>query len=248
MLAAFLIGFVGSLHCVSMCGPLVLAMPFNDGDGNFSISRILAYHIGKLSTYAILGILVGLAGGGLRFFFVQQWISIASGILLLLFYFLPKIMNQSRFPSLSNAWNKHVVVRMKKQLQVNDSQNPTIKMFSLGLLNGILPCGLVYIALLSAIAEPTVLQAALFMAVFGLGTSPALTGIILANKMILNKLKSNYSKIIPALVIVVSSLLILRGLGLGIPIISPESEDNCCHSPEASVKVIKDNSLFVFGE
>ena len=90
-------------------------------------------------------------------------------------------------------------------------------------------------ALLGAIAEPTVLHAALFMAIFGIGTSPALTGVILANKMILKKLKSNYAKIIPVFVIAIGSLLILRGMGLGIPYISPESEDNCCHSPDAKL-------------
>lgn len=235
MLAALLIGFLGSMHCVGMCGPLVLAMPFGGTGGGMPVSRMISYHSGRLLTYAMLGIAVGLIGGGLRFFFIQQWISIASGVLLLVLYFLPKISGSSLFPSLSAAWNREVVVRMRKMLRPTDDRSSTRHLFGIGLVNGLLPCGLVYMALIGAVAQPTVWGSALFMAIFGVGTSPALTGVIMANRLVSAGWRSSFSRVIPLFVVIVAALLILRGMGLGIPYISPADERNCCHSPEAAV-------------
>lgn len=237
-------GLLGSLHCVGMCGPLVMAMPFSGPHGGQPASRIFSYHAGRLLTYASLGVAVGLLGSGLRFFFVQQWISIGSGVLLLLIYFLPKLLGSERFPAVSAAWNRHVVVRMRKLLAPGPGGPAHSRMFTLGLLNGLLPCGLVYMALIGAVSQPTVWQSALFMAIFGVGTSPALTGVIFANKLVLPKVKTLFARAIPYFVVVVSALLILRGLGLGIPYLSPADERNCCHRPEASVLCAPANSTY----
>ncbi len=222
------------MHCVGMCGPLVLNMPFNNKNG-VVYSRLFFYHAGKIATYAFLGLLTGLLGDALRFFFLQQWISIFAGVVLLLVYFLPKIINHYKTSAISNLWNKHIVLRMRKLLQPNPQQSMSSKMFSLGLINGFLPCGLVYMALLGAISQPSIAMSVLFMIVFGVGTSPALSAIILANQFILNRWKSAYQSISGALVVVVSALLILRGLGLGIPYVSPaSSHPDCCSAPHSS--------------
>jgi sulfite exporter TauE/SafE len=233
MLAALVIGLLGSLHCIGMCGPLVLVMPFGGKDGSLPPARMFSYHVGRIFTYAILGLAMGLIGGGLRYFFLQQWISIASGILLLIFYFFPLLMGSSLFPSLSSAWNRRVVSRLRRLLEPAEGRPEAMHMFGIGAVNGLLPCGLVYMALIGAISQPTVAEAALFMAVFGLGTSPALTAIIFANKLVLGKVKSSFTKVVPVFVVIVAALLILRGMGLGIPYISPADERNCCHGPEA---------------
>jgi len=235
MLAALIIGLLGSMHCIGMCGPLVLAMPFSNKDGGLPTMRMVSYHGGRMFTYGFLGLGAGFIGEGLRIFLLQQWISIAAGVLILLMYFLPLLLKSSLFPSVSAAWNKHVVMWMRRHLQPSEGSSATTKMLLIGILNGLLPCGLVYMALVGAISQPTILESALFMVVFGLGTSPALTAIIFANKLVLGKVKSSFSKVIPFFVVIVAALLILRGLGLGIPYISPADERNCCHDPEATV-------------
>ncbi|MEZ5008776.1 MAG: sulfite exporter TauE/SafE family protein [Chitinophagales bacterium] len=242
MLAALLIGFLGSMHCVGMCGPLVLSMPFNIRSKG-GVTRLLSYHVGKLSTYMMLGLITGIIGDALRFFFVQQWISIVSGIVLLVMYFLPRMIDRFATPNFSEVWNRNVVMRMKKLLQPSAEQSTATRFFSLGMINGLLPCGLVYMALLGAISQPTILQSVLFMGIFGIGTSPALTGIIVANKWILGKWRSNFSKLAPALVIVISALLIVRGLGLGIPYISPAGEMPACHHHSEVIMMVFQNLM-----
>ncbi|MCB0502021.1 MAG: sulfite exporter TauE/SafE family protein [Bacteroidetes bacterium] len=216
------------MHCVGMCGPLVLSMPFNLREKGGYV-RLLSYHFGKIFTYMVLGLITGLIGDALRFFFVQQWISIAAGVSLLLIYFLPRMMNQWATPNVAAVWNQQVVRRMKSLLQPNAAQSTATRFFSLGMINGLLPCGLVYMALLGAISQPNIIQSVMFMAVFGLGTSPALTALIVANKWILAKWRAHFSKLAPALVVVISILLIVRGLGLGIPYISPAEKMPACH-------------------
>lgn len=222
------------MHCVGMCGPLVLNMPFNNQNG-VVYSRMIAYHGGKITTYAFLGLLTGILGDALRFFFLQQWISIFAGVVLLLVYFLPKLIQNYPTSSFSGIWNKQIVSRMRKLFQPQPQQSMLTKMFTIGLVNGLLPCGLVYMALLGAISQPSIGLSVLFMVIFGIGTSPALSAIILANQFILTRWKSAYQKISGALVIVVSALLILRGLGLGIPYVSPAStQPDCCKAPHSS--------------
>lgn len=228
MLAALTLGFLGSLHCVGMCGPLVLSMPFKNGNTNKWASAS-AYHFGRIFTYAAFGVLMGLFGEGLRYFFLQQWISIAAGVLLLCLYFLPRLINQKMFSSINQFWNRKVVVNIRKLLQPQAQQNSFSKFFMLGFFNGMLPCGLVYMALIGSISQTNLLGAVLFMVVFGLGTSPALTAIIFSKNWLLGNGRNYYNKVAPVLVTVVAALLILRGLGLGIPYISPCVGGTCCH-------------------
>jgi sulfite exporter TauE/SafE len=221
-------------------------MPFNNQNG-VVYSRLIFYHFGKITTYAFLGLLTGLLGDALRFFFLQQWISIFAGVVLLSVYFLPKILTHYNTSSVSNLWNKHIVMRMRKLLQPNPQQSMSAKMFSIGLVNGLLPCGLVYMALLGAISQPSMAMSVLFMIVFGIGTSPALSAIILANQFILNRWKTAYQNISGALVVVVSALLILRGLGLGIPYISPaSSHPDCCSAPHSTLRSPNINGCIAF--
>lgn len=234
ILAALAFGFLGSLHCVGMCGPLVLSMPF-DVQRKGSVSRILSYHSGRILTYSFLGLIAGMLGDALRFFFVQQWISIAAGVLLLTFYFLPQIINRFTTPSFSKIWNQKVVNKMKQLLLGNKEQATSTRLFSLGLINGLLPCGLVYMALLGAISQPSILYSVLFMMIFGLGTSPALSSIIISKKWLLKNGRSFYTKFAPVFIVAISVLLILRGLGLGIPFISPAGEMPACHSASISI-------------
>ncbi len=225
--AAFILGLLGSFHCIGMCGPLVLAMPFQSFDGNKKILPMLFYHFGKSISYGMLGIFAGALGKTFIFFKWQQSLSIIAGLFILGITFFPYLKNKIKLPSTFNNFYNNI---FQKQLQEKHWTN----FLTIGFLNGLLPCGLVYTALAAAIISTTPISGFLFMFIFGLGTIPSLSFLILVK----NNLSVNYKKYLFKttyyISILVGLLLILRGLNLNIPYISPavnaqKTEMNCCH-------------------
>jgi sulfite exporter TauE/SafE len=217
--SAFILGLVGSLHCGVMCGPIVLATStLNQTGKTIFIIRQLAYNMGRIFTYLIIGAIIGLIGKGLSLVGFQQTLSIVSGLLIFTLYFYPKYAPNSK--------NSNVVVLrftnfLKKRIgPFIKNQNITSK-FILGFINGFLPCGLVYIAAAGAIATGEPDNAAIFMLLFGLGTVPMLFGISIFHSFFGNLKNLNLSRVIPIFVATISILFILRGLNLGIPYVSP---------------------------
>lgn len=212
------------MHCVGMCGPLVLALPQPQGNyGRWAllVSGRVLYNLGRALTYAMLGLGVGLIGGAARFSGVQQIISIVSGALILLWLIIPrKITNQASIATGAAAF----INKLRSWLVPVLRTHFLASQLGLGVLNGLLPCGLVLVALAGALAQPTVAASAGFMALFGLGTFPAM----LFFSVLTGKLKNNFSqtlrRLIPIGLAVVAVLLILRGLALDIPYLSPVLE------------------------
>ncbi|MGV9012335.1 MAG: sulfite exporter TauE/SafE family protein [Flavobacteriales bacterium] len=106
------------------------------------------------------------------------------------------------------------------------------------MLNGLLPCGLVYIALAAALMQDGPLASAAFMVAFGLGTWPALIAVRLGGSMIPNGKRALFRRFQPYLVAAMGLLFVLRGSGLGIPYVSPVLYDvstgvQDCHSTAA---------------
>jgi hypothetical protein len=98
ILSAFTLGILGSLHCIGMCGPLVMSMPFQKvREGSIYVATI-NYHLGKTLTYAFLGLLAGGIGQGFAFFKWQQILSISAGIILLLITFFPFLKKNVSVP------------------------------------------------------------------------------------------------------------------------------------------------------
>jgi hypothetical protein len=217
----FLLGLLGSLHCIGMCGAMVMAMSWGLPTA-FWWGQV-RYHVGKILGYSVLGVCVGLAGKSLSLTFSQQSLSVAVGAVLLITLFLPAYLLHK--PN-QNTW---LTTRLRNAFQSQKSQ------FLIGFLNAFLPCGLVYIALASALATGEWYDGAIFMAMFGLGTMPALLGVAWAGKC-MQRLKKNAIfqrfKVQYALTLVLGSILVLRGLNLGIPYLSPEIRQdatiNCC--------------------
>ena len=214
-----MIGFVGSLHCIGMCGPIILAMPVHTGEPVERIIRSIIYHAGRATTYAILGSLIGLAGGA--FFIVghQQKISIVIGAVIILVALTPKKAMTKIDPT---VWLGRLNIKIHSRLAnwfKGRSLGSTIVM---GMLNGILPCGLVYVALAGALASGDPVSAASYMLVFGLGTFPALLLVHLTGDMLSIGIRSKLLKLMPVVYVVLGLLFILRGLDLGIPFLSPE--------------------------
>ncbi|KAA9345735.1 sulfite exporter TauE/SafE family protein [Adhaeribacter soli] len=233
--AGFLFGILGSFHCVGMCGPIAMALPIGRGAGWQFIAGRLLYNGGRILTYALLGGLAGLFGKSLQVAGFQQTISIVSGLLILALVVLPHF-GGIKFTTLIGFDKvlKKVQGLMARQFQ----KNSTTSMGIIGMLNGILPCGFVYIALAGAVSVPSVGGSMLYMALFGLGTFPLMFLLSLSGKLVKPNFRHFFKKAVPYAATCMAVLFILRGLNLGIPYLSPQvvkaagkTEMACCHKP-----------------
>lgn len=237
LIAAISLGLLGSLHCVGMCGPLALALPIHHKSFSFKIGSILAYNFGRSVTYFMFGIVFGLIGQGFSVFGLQQVLSIVLGSLLLLSLILPKLFSFNK--RINSSWQM-MVQKLKGGISnyMNNANVPSF--FAIGLMNGLLPCGLVYIAIAGAIATGSTLHGGLFMAAFGLGTIPSMFSVMWFGQLISIKFRSGIRKAFPYMISVIAIMMILRGLNLGIPYVSPKMEKGnaevscheqkeCCH-------------------
>lgn len=225
LLAALSIGFVGSMHCIGMCGPIALALPVH---GNGAFKRVvgpLLYNIGRVLTYFVLGMLFGMLGKGFVIGGYQQWLSVAMGVLILVVVLLPAGV-KTRLSMINVI--APAIAKVKSLLGKFLTQRTAGSLFVIGVLNGLLPCGLVYLAVAGAIATGDVFKSGMFMAVFGIGTIPAMLFVTMAKSMVSLNLRSRISKAIPVFTVVMACLLILRGLNLGIPYLSPELSKTDC--------------------
>jgi sulfite exporter TauE/SafE len=216
--SALLFGLLGSLHCVGMCGPIAFLLPLDRRSPSKRFFQLIGYHGGRLLTYSILGALFGLAGKSLQLFGIQQQLSIAIGVLMVMVVLIPvKTFNKYNFSRPIYAWVGKIKSSMGAELQKKDP----FTFFTIGVLNGLLPCGLVYIAIFGAIAFGGPRMGAAYMALFGLGTIPLMTTAVYLGNFLKGTVKKKVVKAIPVLVIIIGLLFIVRGLGLGIKYISP---------------------------
>jgi sulfite exporter TauE/SafE len=221
---AFILGLVGSLHCAGMCGPLAMAVPGATlTPGKFTLSRI-AYNLGRIVTYCILGLIFGAFGKTLLLAGIQRWVSIALGILLITGLFASRKLALWKPVTL-------LVNQLKSRMSALLRQRSLFSVTGLGLLNGLLPCGLVYVAAAGATATGHILNGAIYMAAFGAGTLPIMLAIGFGGKLVPLSLRFKLRAAIPVSIFLLGALLILRGMSLGIPYLSPNlaAADSCCH-------------------
>lgn len=218
---ALILGLIGSFHCVGMCGPIAVALPLQNRNWWRKLTGTLLYNLGRAITYALLGAIFGVLGEGIQLGGFQSWVSIAMGIIMILSVLFPVLFRNTR---LLDQYIYGYVGKLKAQFGPLFKNASLGSLFIIGLLNGLLPCGLVYVALAGAIATGSVVSGALFMFVFGLGTAPLLAVVTLAGNVISGSLKSSVNKLIPFVVVIIGALFILRGLNLGIPYISPPAK------------------------
>lgn len=223
---ALTMGLAGSLHCAGMCGPIMWVMPFQTMHGIKKGLTIALYHTGRISVYAGMGVLLY----SFRSAFtpqIQQYISIGAGVLLLVAGLLSFIPSKSiRLP-----WSNFI----RDQLGHFLSKPSPVYMLMAGILNGLLPCGLVYMALAAAINATSAAQAAGLMYAFGAGTLPVLISITILKQKLIPTRVAAFRKYLPVVMFFMGSLFILRGMNLGIPYISPAIDiqtntlSGCCH-------------------
>lgn len=221
---AFILGLVGSLHCAGMCGPLALALPqAGAAPAQFAAGR-LAYNLGRITTYTLLGVVFGLLGRTLLLAGIQRWVSIGLGICLLIGLFASRKLARWRPVT---AFVGALKTKMSAQLR----RRSFTALLLLGILNGLLPCGLVYVAGAGATATSGLLSGMLYMALFGAGTIPMMLAISLSGRLVPFSLRLKLQRAIPVSVFILATLLILRGMSLGIPYVSPVlsgEHPGCC--------------------
>jgi sulfite exporter TauE/SafE len=246
IIAGFLFGLIGSLHCAGMCGPIALNLPLR---GRTFAERLLSgilYNLGRTFMYGIMGAIFGYIGQGLMMLGFQRWVSIAMGILLIISVLAPFVFKKIHFKQF-DLFTGFIRTAIQKLFTLRSYKG----LFMIGMLNSLLPCGLVYMAIIGAIASGNVYYGSLYLIFFGLGTLPLMLAISLIGNAITISLRNRINKFIPYLVVLIGLLFILRGLCLGIPYISPsikklettlqlkpadvgqqkiEKNGDCCHS------------------
>lgn len=221
IILAFGFGLVTSLHCVGMCGPIALSIGLSaENKLRFAIKN-LTYQLGRVSTYVILGIILGLLGSGVTFAGFQNSLSICIGVLMILTVFIPKFYDNNALQMGFLAQQMlHVKMQLAKLLRKQDYSS----LYLTGILNGLLPCGSVYAALTAALGFGSIRNSLLFMLFFGLGTIPLMFFTMLLGNFISVENRQRILKILPVIIVVLGVIFILRGLDLNIPYISPALE------------------------
>jgi sulfite exporter TauE/SafE len=218
VLAAFTMGLLGSFHCVGMCGPLALSLPLNNDSYWAKFSGTFLYNAGRVVTYAVFGLLFGTLGKTVAVFGFQQWLSIILGLLIIIFIILPKKVSSLN----SNNYSAHFFKKIRSSLGQLFIKKNYSSLFFIGLLNGLLPCGLVYMAAAGAVATGDILNSVLFMTFFGLGTLPLMWSVTFFGNYISIGIRQKIRKAYPYMMMLMACLLILRGMGLGIAYVSPK--------------------------
>ena len=219
LISALIFGLLGSFHCVGMCGPIAFLLPLDRTNTIKKTTQIFVYHFGRIVAYSLIGLIFGLIGSSLNLFGMQQQLSIAIGVLMILVMVIPaKTFNKYNF----SKPVYQVISRIKSALGKELKKKTVDTFLTIGFLNGLLPCGLVYMAVFGALASGGAIEGSLYMAVFGLGTIPLMTTAIYLGNFLSGKVRQHIRKTIPVFVIFMGCLFVLRGLGLGIPYVSPK--------------------------
>ena len=218
MIAGLVLGATGSLHCIGMCGPLSLALPTHHLTVAGRIISLFLYQVGRVITYSVIGLLLGLVGRSIYIAGYQQLFSIVMGSLVLILAFVYFSQRASlRSPVITRIY----VPVQKLVIRAMNHANGPIGFLLMGMANGLLPCGMVYLALAAALSFGELSNTVGFMAMFGTGTLPAMLLVAFAGRMINIKSRQRLRKMVPVFVVVTGLILILRGLNLGIPLLSP---------------------------
>jgi len=217
-IVALMTGLIGSLHCIGMCGPIAIALPLGKKSWGNRAFGSLVYNTGRIITYGLLGAVFGLLGQGIEMAGLQKWASILIGVIMVLSVLFPALFRgKIKFEEFFFGYAGKLIGRFRKLFSI--SSIPSL--FLIGLLNGLLPCGLVYVAIAGAINTNNILLGILYMIIFGAGTIPIMMAIPLAGNLLGTGIRKKFSGVLTAFIVILGILFILRGLSLGIPYVSP---------------------------
>ena len=218
-ISAFLLGIIANLHCVGMCGPIAMALPLNRNSKIDIVIGILQYNFGRIFTYSILGFIVGFIGLGIHLIGFLQGLSITAGIGIILYAWRKRIFTSVFFKRFKYNFFQGFTSKYIGKIIRNKSP---FKLFLFGMLNGLLPCGMVYTALITSIISGSPTYAAFTLFFFGIGTLPGMIIITSFASQITTRFRGKINKILPYLLTLIGLLIVFRGLDLNIPYISPK--------------------------
>lgn len=217
---AIIFGLISSLHCIGMCGPIAMMLPVDHKNPSKKALQILIYHLGRLTSYGILGLAFGLLGRGFYMAGIQQQLSIAVGVGMIVIAIVPeKVLAQYNF----SKPVYRLISKIKSSLGTQFKRKTPDAFFSIGLFNGLLPCGLVYAALFGAIAMQNLGLSISYMVLYGLGTIPMMSAVVYVSSLLSMPFRSKLQKAVPIVTVVIGVLFVLRGMGLDIAYISPSN-------------------------
>lgn len=215
---ALIFGLVSSLHCIGMCGPIAMMLPVDRNNPTQKALQIILYHAGRLTSYVTLGFFFGLLGKGLYIAGMQQRFSIVLGILMIIIAIVPeKVFARYNF----SKPIYQLISKVKTGLGSQFKRKSPDAFFTIGVFNGLLPCGLVYAALFGALAMQDVTLSMTYMLLYGLGTVPLMSAVVYASTILSLPLRNKAQKIVPLVTVIIGVLFVLRGMGLDIAYISP---------------------------
>lgn len=220
MISAIIFGLISSLHCVGMCGPIALMLPISRDSQAQKVKQILTYHLGRLSTYSILGLVFGALGKGFYLAGLQQQVTIIVGVLMIVFVLLPT-NKTAKFNILQPLYRG--IKWIKKSIGIQFQKKSNGSLYLIGFFNGFLPCGMVYIALFGALATQSIGIGMLYMFFFGLGTIPLMSLLVYFKNIFSERFRKYITKYYPFIIVLIGMLFIIRGLGLDIPYMSPDT-------------------------
>lgn len=223
LFSALIIGLAGSFHCAGMCGPIALSVSGGAPRELGFLLRKITYNFGRIITYSALGLLFGFIGDRIRLFGLQQWLSVFVGSLIILSVFIYYMRYKS---PVSGKLYRFMSPFFSRAIRYLKGKNSYSSMLLIGMLNGLLPCGFIYLGLGGAIATGDAFSGAAYMALFGLGTVPVMLGVTMFGNFISGKLRAGIGRLAPVLMLVLGTLFVLRGLNLGIPYVSPKDSVN----------------------
>lgn len=243
-LSAFILGLASSFHCMGMCGPIAMALPLNRSSRLTQFGGLLSNNLGRITSYSILGLVFGSIGFSLNLYHFFQMASIVVGMIMIIIAWRRQLLKHVEFSS--SFIQKWISSKMGTLLASKSS----FKLFGIGMLNGFLPCGMIFLALSSALLAENAVESAAVMAIFGLGTFPGLILVGYFAHQLSISIRQQMKKAFPYIMTLVGVLVILRGANLGIPYLSPKIEENkrsehvngrdpktfqvMCHTPEKS--------------
>ncbi len=216
--SAIILGLVSSLHCIGMCGPIAMMLPVDRHNPARRAMQILLYHAGRITAYGSLGLVFGLLGKGFYLAGIQQQLSVMAGLIMITLALVPeKVFARYNF----SKPVYRLISKIKTSLGSQFRKRNNKALFVTGLLNGYLPCGLVYAALFGAIAMQNEILGSAYMMLYGVGTIPLMSAVVYTSGFIKNSTRSVMAKIAPCAAAFIGILFVVRGLGLDIPYVSP---------------------------
>ncbi len=202
-------GLIGSMHCAGMCGPIAISLPYRVGmqTKEETFFKILVYNLGRIITYAFFGLLFGIVGKGFFTMGIQKWFLITLAVLLIIIaIFSIDVESKALKIPVIGKFNKKI-----KELLAKSLKNATVKSFLyIGILNGFLPCGLVYMAIVAAIATGGVLNSVLYMILFGIGTMPMMMALGYGGHLLSTRFRTILRKLYPVFMIIFAILFLMR--------------------------------------